>query len=141
MKVTDVRSGDGGFPEDYTYERRSGAGFDETLGSITHAIESRDLVVRRTYDIQSALEAKGFPIQPLTILEVGRAHDSSSTELAGLLTPLRFNVYQRGDHVFVSALRPSFVTRLVSDDAVVRLAACLERDVLAVVDAAAGDGT
>ena len=137
LRMTDVRSDEAAFPEDYTYERRSSTGFAETVQAVRAAIAQRDLTVRRAYDIQAALLSKGFPIQPLTILEVGRSDDEGLADLVGLLTPLRFNVYQRGEEVYVSALRPSFVNRLVHDDEVDRLTRGLESDVLAVVDAAA----
>lgn len=133
--MADVRPGEGSFPEDYTYERVSAADFAETLAVVRAVIEQRGLVIRRSYDIKAALAAKGFPIQPLTILEVGRSEEEGITDLLGLLTPLRVNVYQRGKNVFVSALKPSFVTRLVSDDEVEELADRLEGDVVAIVDA------
>lgn len=66
--------------------------------AVERAVRSHGFDVVRTHDLQAALAAKGFRIQPLTVLDVAMP--------GGLTDVCKMHVYTDGDVVWVSAIRP-----------------------------------
>lgn len=110
---------------EFTYRRECTRGFLETVEAVERSVRSRGFDVVRRHDLQERLAAKGFEIQPAVIIEV--ATGGGETALC------KIHVYAEGDGVWVTAIRPSLLWRVVEggdmpiDDA--------EASVVALVDA------
>lgn len=66
--------------------------------AVERAVRSHGFDVVRRHDLQAALAAKGFMIQPLTVLDVSMP--------GGLTDVCKMHIYADGDAVWVSAVRP-----------------------------------
>ena len=84
---------------EFTYRRESRRGFSETVEAVERCIRSGGFDVVERHDLQSALAAKGFHIQPLLILEVALPSPGSSL--------CKLHVYAEGGTVWVAAIRPT----------------------------------
>jgi uncharacterized protein (DUF302 family) len=111
---------------EFTYRREGSKGFLETVEAVERSVRSRGFAIVGRHDLQERLAAKGFEIQPAVIIEV--ATDSEDTALC------KIHVYAESGAVWVTAIRPSLLWRVVDsgdipiDDA--------ESSVVALVDAA-----
>jgi len=142
-----VAAGQGG-PEgaqalrmDFTYQRRSVLEFDSTIEAVEREIRDRGFVVDAAYDLRATLSSKGFSIHPLQVYEVslGGAPAERDSE-APFATQCRIHVFTEGDDVFVRAIRPTMLSRVIDGAETSDVAARAERLVLEVIDAVAGDG-
>lgn len=120
---------------EYAYKRVAPANFEDSISAVEKSVVECGFVVSATYDIQSRLSAKGFPISPLTILEIMPSHGSDDQSLA-LIMPCRIHVYEEGDAVVVAALRPTLFTAVFPEHQMDELADKIERVVISVVDGA-----
>jgi len=117
----------------YAYRRVTTAPFSSTVEAVERAARDRGFVVLETLDIQASLAAKGFPISPLVIVELGPA-EGEKDELVALLLPCRLNIYEEDGQVAVAALRPSLFREVYPERDLEDAAARLEQAVIAVVD-------
>ncbi len=124
---------------EYTYRRTAQGGFVETRSAVECAAPRHGFQIRHVHDLQAALSAKGFPIQPLCVYELWLTDDEyfDGPEAMALL-PCRLHVYMEGGEVRVAAIRPTLSSlmfpELEFDGADVRL----EKAVTALVDECAG---
>ena len=117
----------------YAYRRVTTAPFSRTVEAVERAARAHGFVVLETLDIQASLAAKGFPISPLVIVELGPA-EGEKDELVALLLPCRLNIYEEDGQVAVAALRPSLFREVYPERDLEDAAARLEQAVIAVVD-------
>ncbi|PKQ29421.1 MAG: hypothetical protein CVT60_05465 [Actinobacteria bacterium HGW-Actinobacteria-10] len=122
---------------EYAYKRVSPHGFEDSIEAVERSVAASGFVVSATYDIQSRLSAKGFPISPLTILEIMPSEGTDDASLA-LIMPCRIHVYEEADAVLIAALRPTLFTAVFPEHQMDELADKVERVVIAVVDGAVG---
>lgn len=120
----------------FAYKRVTRNSFDETVIAVERSAVERGLVVLQSHDIQAALAAKGFDINPLRIMQVGPQEDPTGVE--ALLLPVRINVYVEDEHTVVAALRPTLFTAVFPEHDLDSAAEDIERRVTEVVDAAVG---
>lgn len=118
---------------DYAYKRVGSSGFQETIEAVERSVAARGFVVAASYDMQRRLSAKGFPISPLTIIEIIPAEESDDENLA-LMMPCRIHVYEEGGQIIIGALRPTLFTAVFPEHAMDALANKVEKVVIAVVD-------
>ncbi len=83
--------------------------------------------------MQASLAAKGFPIGPLRIVELGLAENGEDPILS-LMLPCRLNIYAEGGRVVIAALRPSVFLEIYPERNLEQAARDLENAVMAVVD-------
>lgn len=120
---------------EYAYKRVAPVGFRDSIAAVERSVAECGFVVSASYDIQSRLSAKGFPISPLTILEIMPTQGSDDASLA-LIMPCRIHIYEEGDAVVIAALRPTLFTAVFPEHQMDVLADKIERVVIAVVDGA-----
>lgn len=135
--ASDGRCNSWGVAVQYAYRRVTRAPFPETVKAVERAAREHGFVVLESLDIQASLAAKGFPIRPLVIVELGPAAGEKD-ELVALLLPCRLNVYEEDGEVAVAALRPSLFRAVYPERDLEAAAARLEQAVIAVVDEACG---
>jgi len=83
---------------DLTYRREGRKTFPQMVEAVERAVRSHGFDVVRRHDLQAALQAKGFRIQPLVILDVAMP--------GGFYDVCKMHIYADGDVVWVSAVRP-----------------------------------
>jgi uncharacterized protein (DUF302 family) len=89
-------------------------GFQETVEAVKAASEAQKYAVQYVHKVSETFASKGFPREPVTIVEICNAKAASQVMKndirAGLHMPCPVMVYQQGDKVFVS----TFDTRVLS---------------------------
>jgi uncharacterized protein (DUF302 family) len=122
---------------EFAYKKSHSGGFQATLEAVERAARARGFAVAELHDIRKTLATKGFDIRPLSIFEL----TLTSTEVVSamdLLLPVRINVYEEGETVWVAALKPTLFCQVYPEHELDELAERWEKDVMAVVDAATG---
>ncbi len=119
----------------YAYKRLGTRGFHETVKAVERSAANQGFIVLHFHDICGKLAAKGFPISPLVILEVGPAEETAEEVLA-LLMPCRINVYEEAGEVVVAALRPSVFSAIFPEHELDGIAEEVDRTAMAIVDGA-----
>jgi uncharacterized protein (DUF302 family) len=96
---------------DYTVESHNG--FVETVERIKQATAEAGFRVLAVHDIAATLAEKGFPREPVTIVEACSAKHSSQVLEAdvkiGLMLPCPIMVYVQDDRVFITTMRPTLI--------------------------------
>ena len=111
---------------EFSYKRAVSRSYAETVEAVERTISSHGFDVVSRHDVRAALEAKGFEIQPLLILNVLAPGARGQS--------CRLNVYAEGDAVWVSAIRPSVLAQLTDDGAAAGDIGDIEARVIALVD-------
>ena len=81
-----------------TYRREGRLTFPQMIEAVERSVRSHGFDVVRRHDLQAALAAKGFHIQPFTVLDVAMPGGPDDV--------CKMHVYADGDVVWVSAVRP-----------------------------------
>ncbi len=123
---------------DFAYKKAHTGGFAATLEAVERAARARGFAVVELHDIRQTLATKGFEIRPLSIFELTLVSGDAVSAM-DLLLPVRVNVYEEGELVWVAALRPTLFCQVYPEHELDELAARLEDDVAAVVDAATSE--
>jgi len=97
--------------------------------AVERSVRSNGFDVLRRHDLQAAFAAKGFQIQPFTVLDVSMP--------GGLTDVCRMHVYADGDVVWVSAVRPVCVWS-ETDGVTEGEIAGIDASVAQLIDAACG---
>lgn len=124
---------------DYAYKRSGTMSFEDTIEAVKRSVDAHGFVVQKAHDIGAALAAKGFPIRPLTILEIAPAEDL--VDPVTLIMPCRINIYEEDGEVVVAALRPSLLSAVFPEHELDEIAAAFEERVIEVVDGFEGGKT
>lgn len=114
---------------DFTYRREGSRTFPDMLEAVEEAVRSHGFEVVRRHDLQAALAAKGFEIQPLVVLDI--AAPGAECDLC------KMHVYTEGDVVWVSAIRPLALWEDI-DEQMGTVPADAEAAVVSVIDSACG---
>ncbi|MDO9556244.1 MAG: DUF302 domain-containing protein [Coriobacteriia bacterium] len=124
----------------FTYKRVGTKDFNETVEAVERTARSHGFVLRRVHDLKATLAAKGFQIQQLTILEVvvGPEAERQVDCEQGLVSVCRLHVYIEDDVVYVTAIRPTMMSKVFPDSAAQEEAAALEESVVRLVDEVVG---
>lgn len=126
----------------YLYVVESSKPFDETVEAVERKTAEKGFRVLHTHDVAATLAEKGFPREPMKIVEVCNARYASEAlkkdiRLAVML-PCPICVYTERGKTFISTFRPSAIPRLFPEADVASLAAEVDRVVLEIVDGARG---
>ncbi|HEV2387065.1 MAG TPA: DUF302 domain-containing protein [Candidatus Acidoferrales bacterium] len=124
----------------YLYVVESSKPFDETVEAVERKTAEKGFRVLHTHDVAATLAEKGFPREPMKIIEVCNARYASEAlnkdiRLAVML-PCPICVYAERGKTLISTFRPSAIPSLFPESDVATLAAKVDRIVLAIVDEA-----
>lgn len=112
----------------------------DAVAAVQAATERNGFRVLATHDVGQILEEKGFPREPIVIVEVCNAKYASAVlaeDVAiGTLLPCKVNVYREGGQTYLSALRPAVMAEFFPSQAVAGVAEEVENRVRAIVDEA-----
>jgi uncharacterized protein (DUF302 family) len=129
-------AGPGGI--EYTVETRKP--FDEAVSAVEQASVAHGFRVLYTHDVAATLAEKGFPREPLKVVEVCNARYAS--ELlekdirTALMLPCPISVYSRQGKTFISTMRPSLIADFFPEAKIEQTALTVETAVRQIIDEA-----
>src|SRR5579863_3559795 len=97
----------------FEYTVRTAKPFAEAVQAVEQKTAEAGFRVLHTHDIAATLAEKGFPREPLKIVEVCNAKYASQVLAkdvkVSLMLPCPISVYVQGDETYISTLLPSSV--------------------------------
>ncbi len=123
---------------DYTVE--TSKSFAEAVAAVEQKTAEKGFRVLHTHDVAATLAEKGFPREPLKIVEVCNAKYASQVlakdvKLA-LMLPCPISVYVDKGKTFLSTLLPTSMSALYPNAGIESIAADVEKIVVAIVEEA-----
>ncbi|MCZ2391595.1 MAG: DUF302 domain-containing protein [Acidobacteria bacterium] len=114
--------------------------FDEAVLAIEQKAADKGFRVLHTHDVAATLAEKGFPREPLKIIEICNAKYASQVldkdVKISLMLPCPISVYVKDGHTYISTLLPSSIGQFYPDAGIEGLAAEVERIVLQIIEEA-----
>lgn len=123
---------------DYTVESKRSVG--EAVARVEKISAEKGFRVLHTHDVQATLEEKGFPREPIRIVEICNAKYASQVlekdiNIA-LLMPCPISVYSQKGKTYISAFRPQVLKELYPKAQIEQITDEVEKIVIAIVDEA-----
>jgi len=127
---------------DLLYVVESSKPFDETVNAVEQNATQKGFRVLHTHDVAATLAEKGFPREPMKIIEICNARYANEAlnkdiRLAVML-PCPICVYTERGKTFINTFRPSAIPSFFPEAHVESLAADVDRIVLDIIDEAKG---
>ncbi len=126
--------------ETFDYTLKSRKGFDEAVEAVIEKSKERGFGVLHVHDVKDILTKKGYPRDPLKIIEIcspGYASRVLDADIrTSLMLPCPISVYVEGGQVFVSAMRPRAIADFFPGSAVKALAEEVDAIIRTIVDEA-----
>lgn len=114
--------------------------FDDAVTAIERTSAEKGFRVLHTHDVAATLAEKGFPREPLKIIEICNARYASQVLdkdiKISLLLPCPISVYARGGKTEISTLLPSSIAEFFPHAGIEALAAEVELVVLSIIEQA-----
>ena len=118
----------------------SSKSFDDTVKAIEQKSAEKGFRVLHTHDVAATLAEKGFPREPLKIIEVCNARYASEVlnkdVKVALMLPCPISVYTQGGKTFISAMLPSRIADFFPGTGMEPIANEVEKVILAIIDEA-----
>ena len=123
----------------YGFTRELDVGFEQAVKQITEGLEKAGFGVLTTIDVKEKLRQKlGINFRKYLILGAcnpASAHKAiEAEENIGLMLPCNVIVYEKGDHVVVSAIKPTVAMQMIDNAELNRIAIDVERKMKQVLD-------
>lgn len=114
--------------------------FGEAVAAIEKKSADKGFRVLHTHDVAATLAEKGFPREPLKIIEICNAKYASEVlnkdVKVSLMLPCPISVYVQGGKTYISTLLPSSIAEFFPRAGIEKLASEVERIVLEIIEAA-----
>lgn len=111
---------------------------DEAVAAIEAKSKEKGFSVLHVHDVSATLQGKGFPREPLKIIEVCNAKYASQVLekdiKISLMLPCPISVYQEKGKTFISTLRPKVIADFYPEADIKALAEEVDAIVLSIVD-------
>ena len=124
----------------FEYTVTTGKGFDEAVAAVEAKAAEKGFRVLYTHDVAQTLKEKGFPREPLKIVEICNARYASEVlkkdVKISLMLPCPVSVYTEGGATRISAMLPSMLAQFYPGAGIEGVAAEIEQAILAIVDEA-----
>jgi uncharacterized protein (DUF302 family) len=126
--------------KNFEYTVISGKSFDEAVKAIEQKSVEKGFRVLHTHDVAATLTEKGFPREPLKIVEICNARAASEVlkkdVKTSLMLPCPISVYTEQGKTFISTLLPSSIADFFPKAGIEAIAADVEKTVLGIVNEA-----
>lgn len=126
--------------EHFEYTVRTAKPFAEAVQAVEQKTAEAGFRVLHTHDIAATLAEKGFPRDPLKLVEVCNAKYASQVLAkdvkVSLLLPCPISVYVQGGETYISTLLPTSIAKFFPDAGIEGVAAEVEKAVIKIVEAA-----
>lgn len=114
--------------------------FDEAVSAIERRAGEKGFRVLHTHDVAATLAEKGFPREPLKIVEICNAKYASQVLAKdvkiSLMLPCPISVYVEKSKTHISTLLPTSIVEFYPRAGIEGLASEVEKIVLEIIDAA-----
>jgi uncharacterized protein (DUF302 family) len=114
--------------------------FDDTVKTIEQKAAEKGFRVLHTHDVAATLAEKGFPREPLKIIEVCNARYASEVLKkdikVALMLPCPISVYTQEGKTFISAMLPSRIADFFPGAGMEPIANEVEKVILAIINEA-----
>ena len=114
--------------------------FDEAVAAVERKASEKGFRVLHTHDVASTLVEKGFPREPLKIVEICNAKYASQVlskdVKISLMLPCPVSVYVESGKTHISTLLPSSIAKFFPQAGIEALASEVESVVLKIVEEA-----
>lgn len=114
--------------------------FDDAVSAIENKAAEKGFRVLHTHDVAATLAEKGFPREPLKIIEICNAKYANQVLVKdvkiSLMLPCPISVYVEKGKTCISTMLPTAIVQFYPDAGIEGLAAEVEKIVLEIVDAA-----
>lgn len=126
--------------KNFEYTVTTSKGFDEAVAAVEAKSAEKGFRVLHTHDVAATLGEKGFPREPLKIVEICNARYASEVlkkdVRISLMLPCPISVYTEGGSTHISTMLPSVIAQFYPNAGIEGAAAEVERIVLAIVEEA-----
>jgi uncharacterized protein (DUF302 family) len=126
--------------QNFEYTVETSKPFSEAVAAVEQNAVAQGFRVLHTHDVAATLAEKGFPREPMKLVEICNARYASEVLnrdiRIGLMLPCPINVYVREGKTFISTMLPSILAGFFPQAGVESIAAEVEKTVLKIVDAA-----
>lgn len=123
---------------DFEYTVTSSKPFDQAVSAVEAKAAEKGFRVLHTHDVAATLGEKGFPREPLKIVEICNARYASEVlkkdPKISLMLPCPISVYTERGSTHISTLLPSVISQFYPDAGIEGAAQEVERIVRAIVD-------
>ena len=124
--------------QDFEYTVTSSKAFDQAVSAVEAKAAEKGFRVLHTHDVAATLGEKGFPREPLKIVEICNARYASEVlkkdPKISLMLPCPISVYTEAGSTHISTLLPSVISQFYPDAGIEGAATEVERIVRAIVD-------
>ena len=124
----------------YTVETRKG--FEEAVRAVEETSAAKGFRVLHTHDVSGTLAEKGFPRDPVKIVEICNAKAASEVLnrdiRASVMLPCHISVYVQGGKTYISTMMPSAMEPMFPNAGLEKVAAEVERTVLDILNTVRG---
>ncbi len=121
----------------FEYTVESNKDFDAAVAAVEQKSAEKGFRVLHTHDVAATLAEKGFPRDPLKIVEVCNARYASEVlkkdVKIALMLPCPISVYAHGGKTFISTMLPSVLADFYPNAGIDGIAAEVEKAVVAIV--------
>lgn len=112
--------------------------FNEAVSTIEKTTAEKGFRVLHTHDVAATLGEKGFPQEPLKIIEICNAKYASQVldkdVRISLMLPCPISIYVKGGKTNISTLLPTSIAEFFPQAGIESLASEVERIVLSIVE-------
>ena len=112
--------------------------FDEAVAAVERKTAEKGFRVLHTHDVAATLAEKGFPREPLKIIEICNAKYASQVLnkdiRISLMLPCPISVYVRDGKTNISTMLPTSITEFFPEAGIDNLASEVEQVVLRIVE-------
>ena len=124
---------------EYTIETKKD--FDEAVAAVEETSARKGFRVLHTHDVAATLREKGFPREPLKIVEICNARYASEVlnkdVKVSVMLPCPISVYRQGGKTKITTLLPTSIAEFFPDAGIDVIASEVEKAVLEIVTSAA----
>lgn len=128
-------------PLEYHYTRPTAKSVPEAISALEGALASHRFSALWHLDMQAKLREKGLELEPefhiFEVCNAPRAKEAIETNLrVGYFLPCKMVVYREAGQTYVGLLRPNLLMEIVGEERLRTLATDVDRELIAVVEAA-----
>lgn len=120
---------------EYTVETKKT--FDEAVAAIENQSAKKGFRVLHTHDVAATLAEKGFPREPLKIVEICNARYASEVlkkdVKVSLMLPCPISIYTQAGKTWVSTMLPTTIAEFFPQAGIDAIATEVEKSVLEIV--------
>jgi uncharacterized protein (DUF302 family) len=118
----------------------SSKSFDAAVSAVERKTAEKGFRLLHTHDVAGTLAEKGFPREPLKLVEICNARYANEVLNkdinVALMLPCPIAVYTREGRTFISTMLPSVLADLYPDSGIGEVAAAVEKTVLEIIEEA-----